>query len=350
MRIFRVLSSAAALAQANLVRLSHPLKVNLCVTYWCQYRCKTCNIWQRKPVDELSTSELLRFIDQNPSIGWLDITGGEIFLRPDIHDLLDAIVTGLPHLAILHFPTNGFLTDAVVKAADRLRRTNAVRTIITVSLDGDERLNDDIRGITGGYRRQIDTFRSLRAMPGIEAALGITLSVHNAGHLADTLAACHHDIPGLRPDEFHVNVAQVSTHYYGNDLEAVAAPLEALEADLATFEAATPVRLSPKSWVERTYLKHLRSYLRTGRTPMPCHALRSSCFIDPWGVVYPCITYARPIGRLRDTDMALAPIWEASGARELQAEIWRGNCPQCWTACEAYQSILGNIVRPGSAP
>jgi len=52
--------------------------------------------------------------------------------------------------------------------------------------------------------------------------------------------------------------------------------------------------------------------LTTGRTPMPCHALRASCFIDPWGVVYPCITYSRPIGRLRDTGMKLEPMWHAA--------------------------------------
>jgi hypothetical protein len=28
----------------------------------------------------------------------------------------------------------------------------------------------------------------------------------------------------------------------------------------------------------------------------------------------------------------------------VQQEIWQGQCPQCWTACEAYQSILGNVL------
>ena len=89
---------------------------------------------------------------------------------------------------------------------------------------------------------------------------------------------------------------------------------------------------------------------------MPCHALRASCFIDPWGTVYPCITYSRPVGRLRETGMRLDPIWNGPDARQLQREIWDGQCPQCWTACEAYQSILGNVLagrwrsrRPGMA-
>jgi hypothetical protein len=69
-------------------------------------------------------------------------------------------------------------------------------------------------------------------------------------------------------------------------------------------------------------------------------------------VVYPCITYSNPMGRLRDTGMRLAPIWEAADTRRTQREIWEGQCPQCWTACEAYQSILGNVLagRCGSRP
>jgi radical SAM protein with 4Fe4S-binding SPASM domain len=81
--------------------------------------------------------------------------------------------------------------------------------------------------------------------------------------------------------------------------------------------------------------------------PMRCHSLRSSCFIDPFGTVFPCITYSRPLGSLRDVGMNLAAIWNASSTARMQEQIWEGNCPQCWTACEAYQSILGNVVRAG---
>jgi hypothetical protein len=42
--------------------------------------------------------------------------------------------------------------------------------------------------------------------------------------------------------------------------------------------------------------------------------------------------------------MRLDPIWNAHETRRLQSEIWKGQCPQCWTACEAYQSILGNVL------
>src|SRR3954451_22382492 len=96
---------AAALLRTTVSRPAAPLKLNLCVTYWCQYRCKTCNIWQRKPTDELTTGEIADLVKENPNVSWVDLTGGEIFLRPDIDELFALMVRGWQRLALLHFPT-----------------------------------------------------------------------------------------------------------------------------------------------------------------------------------------------------------------------------------------------------
>lgn len=334
-----------ALLQATAGRRAAPLKLNLCLTYWCQYRCKTCNIWRRKPADELTTDELRALVRENPHVNWVDLTGGEIFLRPDIDEILDAVVTGWRRLAILHFPTNGFQTDRIVRSVERIAGKGAARTVVTVSLDGDEALNDDIRGIKGGFRRQMETFRGLRRIPGIVTALGMTLSTYNLGRLADTYAACARECPGLGPDDIHLNVAQKSGHYYGNaELDAFVPDPPSARAEMAAYRRLRGAARSPQHVLENVYLKHLDEFLETGRTPMPCHALRASCFVDPWGVVYPCITYSRPLGSLRDTGMRLDPIWNARETAACQSEIWKGECPQCWTACEAYQSILGNAL------
>lgn len=334
-----------ALLRATAHRPPGPFKLNLCLTYWCQYRCKTCNIWQRKPADELTTDEIVALVRQNPGIGWVDLTGGEIFLRRDIDEIFDAVVTGWRRLAILHFPTNGFQTDRIVRSVERIAGRGPAHTIVTVSVDGDESLNDDIRGIKGGFRRQMETFNALRRIRGIQTALGVTLSTHNAGQFERTFAACAHACPGLTVDDVHLNIAQRSSHYYGNaEGEAFAPDAMAARVEMKAYRELRGAPRSPRQVLENAYLKHLDRFLATGRTPMPCHALRASCFIDPWGVVYPCITYSRPVGRLRDTGMRLEPIWNAPGTQRLQHEIWNGGCPQCWTACEAYQSILGNAL------
>jgi MoaA/NifB/PqqE/SkfB family radical SAM enzyme len=343
--ITRAAHLGVALLRATAHRPAAPLKLNLCLTYWCQYKCKTCNIWQRKPTDELTTDEIVALVRENPNINWVDLTGGEIFLRRDIDDVFDAILTGWSRLAILHFPTNGFQTDRIVRSVERIAGRGPAHKIVTVSVDGDESLNDEIRGIKGGFHRQMDTFRALRRIPGIETALGVTLSTHNLGQFDRTFAACARECPGLTVDDIHLNVAQRSGHYYGNaDTDGVAPDPESARVEMDRYRGLRRPARSPRHLLENAFLKNLDRFLATGRTPMPCHALRASCFIDPWGVVYPCITYSRPIGRLRETGMRLDPIWNDAETRKVQEEIWKGQCPQCWTACEAYQSILGNTL------
>ncbi len=344
-RITRSAHGGIALLRSTVARPAEPLKVNLCLTYRCQSRCKTCGVWRRTPDDELTAGEIAAFVRENPRITWADLTGGEIFLRPDIDEILDAVVGGWKRLALLHFPTNGLATACILRSVRRIAGRMAGRIVVTVSLDGDEETNDEIRGVQGAFRRQLDTFKALRGTRGVTSVLGLTLSSYNVERFAQTLAACAREIPGFAADDVHLNVADLSAHYYGNECDTGIRP------DVASARHVLRGYRRLRSWprsvahvTEGVYLRYLDGFLRTGVTPVPCHALRASCFVDPGGVVYPCITYSHPIGRLRDTGMSLGPIWDATATRRLQRDIWAGDCPQCWTACEAYQTILGNVL------
>src|SRR5207249_9553702 len=140
------LASYAALAgrvlEANFRRPSHPYKLTFCLTFWCNYRCETCNIWKMKPRDELRLDEIQRFFRQSPRFLWVDLTGGEVSLRKDFVDICEAVVSSCPHLLLLHFPTNGYLTDTLVAAAREIRQMAPEKLIITVSTDGDEAMKD----------------------------------------------------------------------------------------------------------------------------------------------------------------------------------------------------------------
>jgi len=348
MRIAPYVALAGRALEANFRRLDFPFKLTFCITFWCNYRCQTCNIWQMKPRDELRLDEIQRFFRQSPRFLWVDLTGGEVSLRKDFVDICEAVITSCPHLLLLHFPTNGYLTDKIVAAAREIRRMKAEKLIVTVSTDGDEAMNDDIRGIEGGWRRQIETFRRLREVPGVQVVLGMTLSAKNVDHFPQAFAAAKREIPDLGYEDFHVNVVHESTHYLGNAEIGLRARVAAADLARAT-DAYASLRgraHSPVSFLERAYLKRVRRYLETGETPMRCHALRSSCFIDSWGNVFPCTIYDKKIGSLREVDYDLARLWNAPEAAALQGEIWESKCPNCWTPCEAYQSILGNLVRP----
>jgi MoaA/NifB/PqqE/SkfB family radical SAM enzyme len=333
----------------NVRRPDFPYKLTFCLTFWCNYACETCNIWKMKPRDELRLDEIREFFRRSNRFLWVDLTGGEVSLRKDFVDICEALLTHNRDLLLLHFPTNGYLTDQLVAYTREIARMRPPKLIITVSTDGDEATNDKIRGVDGGWRRQIETFRRLREIPGVHVVLGMTLSAGNVDHYPTAFAAAQAAIPGLTADDFHVNIVHESPHYLGNDDLGLRAGVDKgqLAAAIEQYRSARrPAWAGPVAYLERTYLKRVAAYLASGKTPMRCHALRASCFIDSWGNVFPCTIYDRKVGSLRETDYDLGPIWHAAATRALQKEIWDYDCPQCWTPCEAYQSIVGNFLHP----
>ena len=85
-------------------------------------------------------------------------------------------------------------------------------------------------------------------------------------------------------------------------------------------------------------------YLETGRSPVTCGSLAASAFVDPHGVVYPCITEDRPLADLRELDFSLAEVWRRTeSARD---DVVGGRCAGCWTPCEAFPSLMSS---PGAA-
>jgi len=348
MRRLRPYAALATRAlRANLGRPSFPYKLTFCITYWCNYACQTCNIWQMKPRDELKLDEIRKFFARSNRFVWVDVTGGEVSLRKDFPDVCEAIITQNPDLLLLHFPTNGYLTDQIVRYTKEIVWMGPEKLIITVSTDGDEATNDRIRGIEGGWRRQIETFRRLREIDGVQVVLGMTLSAGNVDHFPEAFAAAKREIPDLDYHDFHVNVVHEGHYLHNADL-SLRRGVEpgALARATEDYARLRGFGWSPVNYLERAYLKRVRQYLETGRTPMRCHALRSSCFIDSWGNVFPCTIYDKKVGSLRDVDYDLARIWNSEEAAALQREIWDYQCPQCWTPCEAYQTILGNALRP----
>src|SRR5262245_47190829 len=187
------LNFAKNILMSNVRRLDFPYKLTFVVTYWCNYRCQTCNIWKMKPRDELTLREIEAFFQKSNKFNWIDFTGGEVWLRKDFCQIVEAALRYCPNLIAVHFPTNGYLTEQIVSGVERILRMGPTRLVITVSTDGDEAVNDEVRGIQGGWCRQIETYRRLHALAGVKVFLGMTLSALNEDQYAQAFAAAKAD-------------------------------------------------------------------------------------------------------------------------------------------------------------
>ena len=98
--------------KSNFGELKKPYKLNFCITYKCNSRCKTCNIWKINAKNELSIDEIKLFADKNRYFKWIELTGGEVFLRNDFVDIIKTFKASNPF--IVTFPTNCLVNETLM--------------------------------------------------------------------------------------------------------------------------------------------------------------------------------------------------------------------------------------------
>jgi len=325
-----------------------PYKLTLILNGDCPTRCTFCSIWKTPSPDAMRPDEWERVFAGAPHTVWANLSGGEIFLRNDLDEIVGALVRRMPDLYLVDFPTTGWYPERVLSACEQLVKGGVRRVLVTVSLDGPPDVHDRLRGRVGAHERAMAAMRALREarLPRVRAFFGMTLLPGNYETIEATKAAAREAIPDLADDDFHFNIGMESGHYYRNEGAGTRPPIAALES------MAPHVRrgIDPVSMLEKEYQKRVRAFLETGKSPVPCAALRASVFIDAEGVVYPCSIYSRPLGSLREHEYRLGDILGAVEAQAARAAVIDEACPGCWTPCEAYQSLFAHFARSGQAP
>jgi MoaA/NifB/PqqE/SkfB family radical SAM enzyme len=341
------LGLAGAILGGNLRTPGLPYKVTFVATYHCNFRCEMCNIWQKKSVDEMTPDEVARFFERWPQFRWVHLTGGELFMRRDLDDLVAAIQANCRSMFLLNFPTTGWFGDKTVELVERTLARGVGRLMVTISLDGPQTLHDSLRGLPGSWDRAIETFRRLRGIrrPNFQTVVGMTLIPKNAAAVDETLAAVRAVIPDFRRDELHLNVGHESGHYFANSGYALDAHRAEILRAIAEHRAQNGGALHPVTFLEDRYQALVASYYRTGKSPLPCTALSSSCFIDAYWNLFACSIWDARVGNLRENGFDLRALWASDRRRELRAAVEEERCSHCWTPCEAYPTILGNLAR-----
>lgn len=341
-RTARRLALVGRLAETWVHRPPSPNRVVLDVTRRCNLRCRMCHTWRAPSEGELTLAEIERLLSSLPRLVWLDVTGGEPFVRRDAEDVLGAAIERPPALQVLHFQTNGWATERIVRATEAVRaRRSGVELIVTVSIDGPPGVHDAMRGREGSFQRALATLHGLWALPGVETHVGTTITEDNADTALELGGILMEAVPGFEARRWHWNWAQISRHFYGNE-HLRARPRVAPGALLQRLRQRRGVPRGLVELMEQLYLLHLEFVQRGEPSGIPCQALRSTVFVSPEGVLYPCHLYDRPLGSLREHD--LATLWESSAVRQARRDIEALACGGCFSACEAYPAIAGAPV------
>lgn len=329
-----------------------PLNLTFSVTYVCNSKCQTCNVWKKR-VDDFSLDEYKALFDNiGSSLYWATFSGGEPFIRPDLIDIVTACYDRC-RPGIVTIPTNGLLRNRILEGVARLsRHAPDLKIIINFSLDGIGARHDELRKVPGNYAKLRGVYRELKAL----ALPNVTVGIHTVVSQFNV-----REVPALRkhvreefdPDSYITELAEerLELDTVGLDITPTADDYSTVVKDLLTDMDTTPGAgfSSVVQSFRREYYQVAHQTLKEQRQVLPCYAGLASAQIAPNGDVWTCCTRAESMGNLRETNFDFMKVWTSKRADELRGSIKRGEC-FCPLANAAYSSMLcdpPSIMRVG---
>jgi AdoMet-dependent heme synthase len=302
-----------------------PWNVHIDLTYRCNERCVHCYL-DHEDHGEMTTREVKNVLDQLADAGALFLTfsGGEIFLRPDLFEL---IAYGRDLNFDVSLKTNALLIDA-----DRARRLRelGIRKIQISIYSAEAEIHDAITKVPGSLERSLRAIRFLQA-EGLQVKLACPLMKQNLAAfrqvqaLADELGVPYMlDLtitPKMDGDESTLALRSSSTELLqvlqDKKLNTRAcAPTE--NASEQAFQTGGAMGSATSSGIESSAYEDI-----------PCSAGHNSCYISPYGDVSPCVQMPKSAGNLRKEPFK--EIWYGSSEMRRVRAVRDSQLPLCST-------------------
>lgn len=309
-----------------------PYKVLINLTDLCNSRCNFCDIWKIKPQNEINVDNIIKSFDgTEKDIYWLSLSGGEVTLVKYYFDLIDELKKKLPNLKIIAFTTNCLTPKRVVKYA-RYIKDNGFDPLITLSLDGDEKLHDEVRGVKGNYKKCLETYEMLKK-ENILCNYGITLSKKNYEFVKNDY---HNYKDTMKAVTFiHSEGIYNKENSYEDD-EKIIKSLKIIDKN---FKIKKLYEI-----IEKIHIKISIKFLEQKRKKniIPCDVLNSSIHIMQDGAVKPCM-FMEEIGNIKENNML--SFLKKESTHRIKEKIKRDQCPKCWMNCYSPHSIMQNPIK-----
>ena len=315
--------------------LNVPLSVQLDLTYRCNERCVHCYL-DHDDHGEMTTQEIKHLLDEMADAGVfiLTLSGGEIFLRKDFFELL----TYARHERqfCVKLKTNAILIRE--REAAMIRELGVESVQISIYSHRPE-VHDAITLVPGSLKRSLAAIRFLQSQ-GLRVIMANVLMAESA-----------QDYKGVRAlaEEMGVEctIDPTITPMMDGDRSILSLGLDReklrqvfrdpdLVGDVDEF-CAIPAQ-SGESHLEAT----------------PCSAGHTTCYVSPYGDVFPCVQFPLPTGNVRR--QRFLDIWRDSAQmKDVRAIRLKDltTCPSCThvancTRCPGLAFMEGNMRGPSS--
>ncbi len=302
----------------------------LIVTYRCNARCYMCNTWQypSKPEEEFKPKLLERLPD---GLNFINITGGEPFLRNDLDQIVENALSKSKRLVI---STNGYFTEKVTRLAEKFGNKIGIR----ISLEGLPAANDELRGINNGFDHGLRTLINLMAMGMKDVGFGITVSDRNVGDMIEL-----YRLAKAMGVEFATATLHNSYYFHKTDNRVCDQELVATEFEKLARELLNTNK--PKNWFRAYFNMGLARKARGQKRALPCEVGTDMFFLDPFANIMPCNGSEEPMIMGNLQRQTFAEIWNNEQAVQIRGLV--KNCQkQCWMIGSASPAMKKRIAIP----
>ncbi|MDY6970499.1 MAG: radical SAM protein [Spirochaetota bacterium] len=320
-----------------------PMSLTLSVSYKCNSRCKTCNIYKKR-ANELTFHEWEKFFQNyGKDLFWVTISGGEPFIRKDLKEIVCSLYDNC-RPSIINIPTNGLLYDEIAETVRQIAiHCSESQIVINLSIDDIEEKHDFIRGITGSYEKAIKTFQRLKAidLPNLSVGIHTVISRFNVNRIPEIYTA----IRKLNPDSYITEIAEerVELGTIGSGIspeyEEYAKAIDFLTEKMKKDNFNSVGRITRAFRME--YYQMVKKIIKKQKQIIPCYSGFASAQIAPDGDVWMCCIKADSIGNLRDANYDFKKIWFMDNAKKMRTSIKKGEC-YCPLANAGYTNMLHN--------
>lgn len=268
-----------------------------------------------------------------PRLKFINITGGEPFVRDDLAEIVEECYRHAPRIVI---STSGWYDDRIIALAKRFPNIG-----IRISLEGVGETNDMLRGREGDYKRGIETVIKLREMGVKDVGIACTIGNDNS---ADMLKLYE----WARELGMEFATAAVHNSYYFHKTDNAIADRERVNRDIERLVECQLKERNPKSWFRAFFNMGIINYISGNERLLPCESGSTNFFIDPSGELYPCngIEEHCGIGSMGNIrQQSFDEIWESERADEVRRRV--ASCPKnCWMIGSVAPVMKKHIAMP----
>ena len=346
------------LARREIVLASRPLTLTFSVTGMCQSNCKTCYIgreFRKNPSRikslDLKIDEIAKFFESLGHIYFLNISGGEPYLRDDLPEIVEL---GMKYLKpqIVHIPTNAFLPEKTERLTKDIlsvmhNYNSGIPLTVKPSVDGIGKKHDEIRGLKGNFSRLEETVKRLRAIEDEHSNFHLELGTVVSNFNIDDLDEIEDWVYKQGVQSYRNEIAEQREEFF-NVGEDITPSDETYKKLMVNFKRRVEENLRTKKTLARmtesmrlVYYDLVVDILRKKKQIIPCYAGISNIHLNYDGDVWPCcvLGYAHSMGNIREFDYDYDALCDSKNAKEVRRYIRNGSC-YCPLANQAYSNMI----------